>query len=119
VRLPDDPTLNTDHVVGYSAAHVLNEKLAGMRGAWVVLWQDEVADPNGFVPMFLSSRGKEQKIEGTNFYQVRLRHWSFSATRRSRTCPNHDCPRGKFQGQGAPARSGCAQPGACGRGCVL
>ncbi|HEX7593278.1 MAG TPA: hypothetical protein VF429_03830, partial [Anaerolineae bacterium] len=79
IRLPDDPTLNTDHVLGYDTANVLNQTLAGKRGAWVVLWQDEVVDPNGFVPMLLSSQGKEQKISDTNFYQVRLRHWTLPA----------------------------------------
>jgi mannosyltransferase len=79
IRLPDDPTLNTDHVLGYDTANVLNQTLAGKRGAWVVLWQDEVVDPNGFVPMLLSSQGKETEIPGTNFYQVRLRHWTLPA----------------------------------------
>jgi mannosyltransferase len=55
IRLPDDPTLNADHVVGFDAANVLNKTLGASRGVWVVLWQDEVVDPNGFVPMLLSS----------------------------------------------------------------
>ena len=79
IRLPDDPTLNTDHVLGYDTANVLNQTLAGKRGVWVVLWQDEVIDPNGFVPMLLNSQGAETKIEGTSFYQVRLRHWTLPA----------------------------------------
>ncbi len=74
VRLPDDPTLNTEHVLGYDTASVLNGTVAGKRGVWVVLWQDEVVDPNGFVPFLLSSRGKEEKV-AASFYQVRLRHW--------------------------------------------
>ncbi len=76
VRLPDDPTLNADHVLGYDIARVLNQTIAGKRGAWVVEWQNEVVDPNGFVPMMLSSRGVEQKLAPTNFYQVRLRYWT-------------------------------------------
>jgi hypothetical protein len=79
IRLPDDPTLNTDHVIGYDTATLLNQTLAGKRGVWVVLWQDEVVDPNGFVPMLLSSQGTETKIQGTSFYQVRLRHWTLPA----------------------------------------
>ncbi|MDE3089203.1 MAG: glycosyltransferase family 39 protein [Chloroflexota bacterium] len=75
IRLPDDPTLNADHVLGYDTANVLNQTLAGKRGAWVVLWQDDVVDPNGFVPMLLSSRGKEQKVDAS-FWQVKLRHWT-------------------------------------------
>lgn len=76
LRLPDDPTLNAEHVVGYDAANELNRALAGKRGAWVVQWQDDVTDPNGFVPMLLSSRGAEQKQDAA-FWQVKLRHWRF------------------------------------------
>lgn len=79
IRLPDDPTLNTDHVIGYDAANVLNQTLANARGVWVVLWQDEVVDPNGFIPMLLSSAGRETKIADASFYQVRLRHWTFDS----------------------------------------
>ncbi len=61
---------------------VLNQTVAGKRGVWVVEWQNEVVDPNGFLPMLLSSRGAEQKIEGTNFYQVRLRYWSLESNAR-------------------------------------
>lgn len=78
-RLPDDATLNADHVLGYDAATVLNQTVAGARGAWVVLWQDEVVDPNGFLPLLLSSRGKEQKVE-PSFWQVKLRHWTLPPT---------------------------------------
>ncbi|MCL4490142.1 MAG: glycosyltransferase family 39 protein [Chloroflexi bacterium] len=77
VRLPDDPTLNTDHVLGYDTANILNETVAGKKGVWVVLWQDEVVDPNGFVPLLLSSRGQEQKVDAS-FWQVKLRHWTLT-----------------------------------------
>ncbi len=87
IRLPDDPTLNTDHVLDYQAGNVLNESLAGRPGVWVVLWQDEVVDPNGFVPMLLSSHGTEVKIEGTSFYQVRLRHWVLAPDAHFDTAP--------------------------------
>ncbi|MBI4786384.1 MAG: glycosyltransferase family 39 protein [Chloroflexi bacterium] len=87
IRLPDDPTLNAEHVIGYDAANVMNQTLAGAPGVWVVQWQDEVVDPNGFVSMLLSSRGKEQKIEGTSFYQVRLRHWTLAPDARFEPAP--------------------------------
>ena len=87
IRLPDDATLNTDHVLGYPTANVLNQTLAGKRGAWVVLWQDEVVDPNGFVPLLLDSQGTEQKLDGANFYQVRLRHWTLQPNARFSTEP--------------------------------
>lgn len=86
IRLPDDATLNADHVLGYDAATVLNQTAAGARGAWVVLWQDEVVDPNGIVPLLLSSRGKEQKIE-SSFWQVKLRHWTLQPNAKFSTQP--------------------------------
>ena len=79
VRLPDDPTLNADHILGYDIARVLNQTVASKRGVWVVEWQNEVVDPNGFLLMMLASRGTEQKIAGTSFYQVRLRHWTLDS----------------------------------------
>lgn len=79
LRLPDEPTLNADNVLNFSAAGDINRALAGKRGAWLVLWQDEVADPNGVVPMLLSARGVEQAQDAA-FWQVRLRHWRFPET---------------------------------------
>ncbi len=111
IRLPDDPTLNTDHVVGYDAANVLNRGLAGRTGVWVVLWQQEVADPNGFVPLLLSSRGQETKVDAA-FWQVRLRHWTLPADARFATEPQPGVARTanfsnavKLLGYDAPAPS--------------
>ncbi len=81
VRLPDDPTLNADHVLGYDSARVLNQTIAGKPGVWVIQWQDEVVDPNGFVPMLLSTRGIEQKVDAA-FWQVKLRHWTLTSNAR-------------------------------------
>jgi mannosyltransferase len=78
LRLPDDPTLDTEHVLNYAAANDLNRGLAGRRGVWLVQWQDEVADPNGFVPMLLSSRGTEEQVNAA-FWQIKLRHWTLPA----------------------------------------
>lgn len=79
LRLPDEATLNAENVLSFDAANELNRALAGRRGAWLVLWQDEVADPNGVVPMLLSARGVEQTQDAA-FWQVRLRHWRFPET---------------------------------------
>ena len=75
LRLPDDATLNAEHVLNYAIADDLNRGVAGRQGVWLVEWQDDVADPNGFVPLLLSSRGKEQTV-GSTFWQIKLRHWS-------------------------------------------
>lgn len=76
LRLPDDATLNADHVLNFNAAQELNRALEGKRGAWLVQWQDEVADPNSVVPMLLDARGQEQ-TQAAAFWQVKLRHWRF------------------------------------------
>jgi uncharacterized membrane protein len=78
LRLPDDPTLNAEDVLGFPAADALNRGLAGRQGVWLVQWQDEVADPNGVVPLLLTMNGKEQKVDAS-FYQVKLRHWRLAA----------------------------------------
>jgi 4-amino-4-deoxy-L-arabinose transferase-like glycosyltransferase len=74
LRLPDDPTLNAEHVLNYSAAGELNRALAGKHGAWLVQWQDEVVDPNGFLPLLLTTNGQEQRVDAS-FWQIKLRHW--------------------------------------------
>ena len=43
IRLPDDATLNTDHVLDYDTANVLNRMLAGKRGAWAISASSAVA----------------------------------------------------------------------------
>lgn len=77
LRLPDDATLNADDVLNFNAANEMNLALPGKNGAWLVEWQDEVADPNGVVPMLLDARGTEQP-QDASFWQVKLRHWRFA-----------------------------------------
>lgn len=76
LRLPDDATLNADDVLNFGAANDMNRALVGKNGVWLVEWQDEVADPNGVVPMLLDARGTEQP-QNASFWQVKLRHWRF------------------------------------------
>ncbi len=76
--LPESPTLDTTTTLDYSVAHDLNRWLAGLGGVWVVLWQDEVVDPVGYLPAMLEGAGEEQPVDRT-FAQVRLRHFRFPA----------------------------------------
>ncbi len=55
--IPDMAVLDTSRTLDFGVADDLNRALAGKRGVWVVLWQDEVVDPNGFLPMMLDSHG--------------------------------------------------------------
>lgn len=72
--LPEERTLSTTDTLNYSIAAELNRFLEGKRGVWLVLWQDEVADPNGYLPMLLDQYAEPEPVEGA-FYHVRLRHY--------------------------------------------
>jgi len=77
--LPDERTLSTRHVLGFDVATDLNRALEGKRGAWLVLWEDQVVDPNGIVPTMLATQGQEVAVPPT-FWGVGLRHFRFAST---------------------------------------
>ncbi len=76
--LPDSPTLDTTRTLDYAIADDLNRWLAGRGGVWLVLWQDEVVDPVGYLPAMLAEAGQEQPVRQT-FVGVRLRHYRLSS----------------------------------------
>ncbi len=73
--IPDEPTLSAEHILDYSLADELNRILLGKDGAWVLLWQDEVVDPVGFLPMMLSQEGRLVPYEG-GFWGLKLLHYA-------------------------------------------
>lgn len=76
--LPDSPTLDTTRTLDYSIAADLNKWLAGKDGVWLVLWQDEVVDPTGYLTTMLGEVAEEQAV-GQVFPQVGLRHYRLPA----------------------------------------
>jgi mannosyltransferase len=72
--LPDSPTLDTEATLDFSIAPQLNEWLAGRRGVWLVLWQDEVVDPAGYLTTMLAEMAEEQPVE-QSFAKVKVRHY--------------------------------------------
>jgi mannosyltransferase len=74
MRLPDIDILDVNALLGFDAAGALNTALAGKSGVWLVRWQDEAADPVGFVPYFLDRVGQEAPVSA-QFWQLDLRHW--------------------------------------------
>jgi hypothetical protein len=72
--IPAERTLSTEHTLNFSVAADLNRVLAGKSGLWVVLWQDEVVDPNGFLLMMLEEKG--ELLEAEDLWHVRLRHFA-------------------------------------------
>ena len=72
--IPAERTLSTEHTLNFGVAADLNRALAGKSGVWVVLWQDEVVDPNGFLLMMLEEEG--ELLEAEDLWHVRLRHFA-------------------------------------------
>jgi mannosyltransferase len=72
--IPEEPTLSAEHVLGYEVADELNRILAGKDGVWVLLWQDEVVDPVGFLTMMLGEQGRLVPYRG-GFWGLRLLHY--------------------------------------------
>jgi len=72
--IPAERTLSTEHTLNFSVAADLNRALAGKSGVWVVLWQDEVVDPNGFLLTMLEEKG--ELLEAEDLWHVRLRHFA-------------------------------------------
>jgi len=98
-RLPDIDILDVNATLGYHTANDLNRILAGRRGVWTVLWQDEVVDPNGFLHDFLAWAGEEQPVK-RRFWHVGLRHYRLPEGVRFSSEPPIEHPmRANFGGQ--------------------
>jgi hypothetical protein len=78
LRLPDIDVLDVNAVLGYDVGERLAHMLEGKRGAWLVLWQDEVVDPNGVVAELLEEAGEEVPVE-RSFWHVDVRHFRWPA----------------------------------------
>jgi len=77
-RIPDMPTLSTQETLSYeTAAQALNRALNGRTGVWLVLWQDNVVDPNGIILSLLESQGQEQPVD-QGFWGIRLHHYTLN-----------------------------------------
>jgi len=72
--LPDIPILDLNWTLNYSVADTLNQALANKHGAWVIHWQDQVIDPNGFVTMLLDQAGQQEPTPAA-FEGVKVSHY--------------------------------------------
>ena len=89
--LPDSPTLDTTQTLDYSIAADLIDWLADRGGVWVVLWQDDVVDPAGYLTSMLAKVGEEQPVERT-FAQVDVRHYRLPPDAQFTATPSIDHP---------------------------
>ena len=81
IPIPNDPVLDVSHVLDYNrAVPLLNRSLAGMKGAWLLEWQQDVIDPTHLTTELLRrqayGRWSEEPIP-PEFLGLRLRHFRF------------------------------------------
>ncbi|MCJ7666815.1 MAG: glycosyltransferase family 39 protein [Anaerolineae bacterium] len=89
--IPDEPTLSAERVLNYSVADDLNRIVAGKGGVWLLLWQDEVVDPNGFLTMMLEEEGELLPFEG-GFWGLKLYHYALPTDARFSSQPRIEYP---------------------------
>jgi hypothetical protein len=89
--LPDSPTLDTTRTLDYSIAAQLNDWLAHRDGVWVVLWQDEVVDPVGYLTTMLGAAGELQP-DVPAFAQLEVRHYALAVGTHFSDQPGIDHP---------------------------
>jgi 4-amino-4-deoxy-L-arabinose transferase-like glycosyltransferase len=77
VPLPPERTLDTRAVLGVDTAQPLVSTMAGSEGVWLINWQDEVVDPEGVVPAWVTMAGGQAEAVPL-FKEVRLSHWTFA-----------------------------------------
>ncbi|MBI2954352.1 MAG: glycosyltransferase family 39 protein [Chloroflexi bacterium] len=63
LAVPDRPVMTVYDVVDYDEVGHLLQKLAGKTRVWLVLWQDEVADPNRLIPETLAQFGRASPVK--------------------------------------------------------
>ncbi len=81
IPLPADPVADVRHVLDYEmVTRVLNQRLAGTRGAWLVQWGDELNDPAQVVAAALDWIGDESETF-TFAGGIRVRHFVWGAFR--------------------------------------
>jgi mannosyltransferase len=85
--LPDIPILDLNRTLNYSVADTLNQALANKNGAWVIRWQDQVIDPNGFVAMLLDQAGRQEPVPAV-FEGVQVSHYRWDTPPHFSTQPD-------------------------------
>ena len=70
------PSPSVDEIVTLDVLDELNRIIAGRRGVWLLLWQDDVVDPNGVVRTVLDLATTRAPVE-RSFRGLELRHYVF------------------------------------------
>jgi hypothetical protein len=72
--LPDSPTLDTSRTLDFSIADDLRMWFAGKSGVWLLLWQDEVVDPSGYLMTMLDEAAEELPVDRV-FPKLQVKHY--------------------------------------------
>jgi len=86
--LPDERLLDVNKIIRPDVVRTLNQKVAGHPGAWLLLWQDDIADPNAIIAHLFATYGREEKVPAA-FWGVRLRHYDLPPDVQFRLIPQH------------------------------
>ncbi|MFN8533761.1 MAG: glycosyltransferase family 39 protein [Dehalococcoidia bacterium] len=89
--LPNGFTLTTNATLGYNLAHTLNEISSNATRIWVVRWQDDVVDPNGFLGRLLADGADREDLAAAP-HGVGLERYRFRPGARFLAEPEIDRP---------------------------
>ncbi|HOR00234.1 MAG TPA: glycosyltransferase family 39 protein, partial [Anaerolineae bacterium] len=103
------PSPSVDDVLTPAAFEDLNRAIVGRRGAWLVLWQDNVVDPNGVVLTALELAAHEA-ADAPAFRGVELHHFVFPLGLQLQPEMFAQHPLGVTIGDGELALVGCTLP---------
>jgi mannosyltransferase len=72
-RMPDLDVLDVNAALDMRVGSELDSLLQDKRGVWLVRWQNEVTDPFGVLPLYLSTVGKQDDYG--QFWHMELYHY--------------------------------------------
>ena len=73
--VPEETTLSTENTLNFNIANTLNQITDGKTSLWVVRWQDNVVDPNGFLSGNSTENARKVDVS-QQFKGIGLDHYS-------------------------------------------
>ncbi len=105
------PVPSVDDVLTLDVLDDLDRALAGRQGAWLVLWQDDVIDPNGVVLAAFDRLATREPVD-RQFRGLELRHYTLPPGSRLQRDRFQQTPVGATVGQGELTLVSCDLPAA-------
>jgi 4-amino-4-deoxy-L-arabinose transferase-like glycosyltransferase len=92
VPVPEEPTLSTQSVIGYSFAGTLNALAKEKRRLWLLRWQADVVDPNDYAGELLAAKSQRLPVDRT-FAGIDLQLWTLPSGVEFESAPRVQYPR--------------------------